>query len=177
MVNERPTDQTGVIIEHIVKVHPNLQVVHIDELPSGWLGKLNALHGGTELADGEYLIYAAGDVHFHAQFFKNAVAYAEHHKLDYLSAIPCFHGESWSLRSLIFAFSLLYLHDTFRARESGFGVGVFQVIHASFLDQTPGWMWLKLEIGDDMATAQMCHHWCSRSIPQSHGSALTHVVP
>ena len=169
VVNDRSTDQTGAIIERVARSYTELQVVHIDTLPPGWLGKLNALHVGTERADGDYLIYADADVHFHAQFFKSVVAYAKHHELDYLSAIPFFRGESWILRSMIFAFSLLFISTTrlgsVNREDKGAyaGVGVFQMIRTSFFDQTPGWTWLKLEIGDDMAMAQMCHQHGARA--------------
>ena len=163
-INDRSTDQTGVILDKIAASYPHLKVIHISTLPSGWLGKLHALHVGTQQATGEYLIYADADIHFHPQFFKETLAYVEQHQLDYLSATPFFKGQSWVLRSLIFAFTSLFLATTQvgnvnRDRKGAFaGIGVFQLIRRSFFEKTPGWPWLKLEIGDDMATALMCHH-------------------
>ena len=181
VVNDRSTDQTGEIINRIAQSYPQIQVIHISTLPQGWLGKINALHRGTQLAQGEYLIYADADIHFHPQCFKRAIAYADHYQLDYLSAIPCFHGKSWILRSLIFAFSGLFIATTRlgsvnRDRKGAYGgVGVFQMIRTRFFQETPGWAWLKLEIGDDMAMAMMCHvhHARARFVRASELISLT----
>ena len=181
VVNDRSTDQTKSILDKMTSFYPHLEVMHIETLPEGWLGKLHALHVGTQRADGQYLIYADADVHFHPTFFTKIVAYAEQQQLDYLSAIPLFHGQSWILRSLIFAFSCFFMAMTRLGsvnldRPGAFGgVGVFQMIRASFFEKTPGWSWLKLEIGDDMAMAYMCHQYGSRArfIKASRLLALT----
>ena len=168
-INDRSTDRTGLILDQLAASYPHLDVVHISTLPKGWLGKLHALHVGTQNADGDYLIYADADVHFHPQFFKKALAYAHHNQLDYLSAIPLFKGKSWLLQALVFAFTSLFLATTRvgsvnQDRKGAFaGVGVFQLIRRSFFEKTPGWTWLKLEIGDDMANALMCHNHGARA--------------
>lgn len=169
VVNDRSTDRTGQILDELQRDYPILEVIHISELPAGWLGKLHALQVGTESASGEYLVYADADVHFHPQFFKNTISYAQQLRLDYLSAIPHFEARSWVLRALIFAFTSLFLATTRvgsvnREREGAFaGIGVFQLIRRSFFEKTLGWRWLKLEIGDDMATALMCHQHGARA--------------
>ncbi|HWW98842.1 MAG TPA: glycosyltransferase, partial [Edaphobacter sp.] len=39
-IDDRSTDQTGIIIDTIAVQHPDrLRALHITELPSGWLGK------------------------------------------------------------------------------------------------------------------------------------------
>ena len=48
-------------------------------------------------------------------------------------------------------------------KDSYIGVGVFQLIRRDFLEQTLGWPWLKLEIGDDMGMALLCHQQGAKS--------------
>ena len=69
-VNDRSTDQTGAILDELADSYSQLEVIHISTLPEGWLGKVHALHVGTQQARGEYLIYADADIHFHPHFFK-----------------------------------------------------------------------------------------------------------
>lgn len=39
LVNDRSADSTGSIMGHIQKKDPRVKCIHIDSLPSGWLGK------------------------------------------------------------------------------------------------------------------------------------------
>src|SRR3954462_5486076 len=50
-VNDRSTDQTGTIMERLASEPPSagkLHVLHVRELPSGWLGKVHAMGVGCD---------------------------------------------------------------------------------------------------------------------------------
>ena len=50
-VNDRSTDQTGRIMERLASdpaANARLRVLHVRELPSGWLGKLHAMWRGAQ---------------------------------------------------------------------------------------------------------------------------------
>ena len=94
-VNDRSRDHTGTILDDLAEEFSQLQVIHIETLPSGWLGKLNALNIGTQCANGELLLYADADVHFEPDFMKRVVAHFENDQLDYLTLFPEITAQSW----------------------------------------------------------------------------------
>src|SRR5512133_478831 len=70
VINDRSTDATPAIIERVAADAPRMRVVHLRELPSGWLGKNHALHQGAAIATGDYLLFTDAD----AVFAPSAVA-------------------------------------------------------------------------------------------------------
>lgn len=168
-VNDRSRDHTGTILDQLAKEFSQLQVIHIETLPSGWLGKLNALEKGTQCANGELLLYADADVHFESDFMERVVAQFENDQLDYLTLFPKITAHSPMLRGLIFLFASFFCarlqpKAINQGRQGMYaGVGVFQLLRRSFFDKTEGWTWLRLEIADDTGLAYLCHRHGARA--------------
>ncbi|WP_343206507.1 glycosyltransferase [Bacillus sp. B15-48] len=101
VVNDRSTDQTGEIITELLLVEPRLQVIHIDELPSGWLGKNHALYKGFQEAKGEWLLFTDGDILYDKHAFKKAISYANQNEVDHLSVMPNITGNGFWLQAFI----------------------------------------------------------------------------
>jgi cellulose synthase/poly-beta-1,6-N-acetylglucosamine synthase-like glycosyltransferase len=56
-VDDRSTDATGTIMEAYALEYGNrLRVLHIEDLPDGWLGKVFALSVATDQSEGEYVL-------------------------------------------------------------------------------------------------------------------------
>jgi cellulose synthase/poly-beta-1,6-N-acetylglucosamine synthase-like glycosyltransferase len=66
-VDDRSTDATARILDDFAARHPRLRVVHVAELPAGWLGKTHALQRGYELSTGEWLVFTDADVRFNPE--------------------------------------------------------------------------------------------------------------
>ena len=96
-VNDRSTDATGEIMEKLraafVARSPSsgqrtLQVIHIADLPAGWLGKPHAMGKAAAIATGEWLLFTDADVMFRSDSLRRAVAYAESERADHLVLAP-----------------------------------------------------------------------------------------
>ena len=84
VLNDRSTDSTPEILDRLAREYPRLRVIHIRELPAGWLGKNHALHLGAAEAEGEYLLFTDADVHLASDTLRRAVARMETRNLDFL---------------------------------------------------------------------------------------------
>lgn len=88
VLNDRSTDGTPAILDRIAAQHsPRLRVIHIRELPLGWLGKNHALHLGAEQARGEFLLFTDADVQMAPDTVRRAIARMQERQLDHLCLI------------------------------------------------------------------------------------------
>src|SRR5438105_7924418 len=80
-VNDRSTEGTGGIMESLTKeVTERLEVIHIHELPEGWLGKPHAMAMAARKAISnfrpDYLLFTDADVIFARGVVLGSLAYA-----------------------------------------------------------------------------------------------------
>ncbi len=87
IVNDRSTDATGTLLKKLSLQNPQLQIVHIESLPEGWLGKNNALQHGADIASGDVLLFTDGDIMQEETTLARAVAVIERRQLDHLCLI------------------------------------------------------------------------------------------
>jgi cellulose synthase/poly-beta-1,6-N-acetylglucosamine synthase-like glycosyltransferase len=83
VVDDNSTDHTAVVAHY-----HGAQVINLTELPSGWLGKPNAVHQGVQHSSGEWLLFTDADMAFEPTAVASAVQYALDHNLDGLSLFP-----------------------------------------------------------------------------------------
>lgn len=160
VVNDRSDDRTGTIIDEMAKKQNNLQAVHIDHLPEGWLGKNHALKQGAERASGAYLLFTDADIHFQPTVLSRALSYMKKNDLDHLTAAPDLQADSLPLRGLIsyFLFGFGYLKRPWTANQlkpkGGMGVGAFQLLKKSSYEKVGGHDALRFRPDDDLALGQ-----------------------
>ena len=81
-VDDRSTDGTGSVLDEIAKNNPDkLKVVHVTELPQGWLGKTHAMYSAVQRAQGEWILFTDADVSMTPDILRRAIAYAESTKV------------------------------------------------------------------------------------------------
>ena len=65
-----------------------LKVIHVTELPPGWLGKVHAMWSAANQANGDWLLFTDADVLFRPDVLSRALAYAEAEGADHLVLFP-----------------------------------------------------------------------------------------
>ena len=158
-LNDRSSDPTGAVLERMKTQYPNLQVVHITELPTGWLGKNHALHVGADRATGDYLLFTDADVRFTPDALRSAMLYALQHDLEHLTAIPHLYGKTPLLRSFIASFTLLFSYSVLRASgrltNNHVGLGAFNLLRRSVYRELGGHEAIALRPDDDMRLGRL----------------------
>src|SRR3954447_4824766 len=134
LVNDRSTDATGLIMEELKKEDLRVSVIHIEELPEGWLGKNNALYRGFLQASGKWILFTDADVKFEKEAFAKALHYFERHKLDHLTAAPNLSAKKFWLKTFVafFLFGFSYFKRPWAANNQkskvGTGIGAFNLV-------------------------------------------------
>ncbi|MBL8922924.1 MAG: glycosyltransferase [Myxococcaceae bacterium] len=161
LVNDRSTDDTGSIAERIAAKDARLKVVHLAELPEGWLGKLHAMAKGLEACTGEFVLFSDADVFIAPGVFEKVISTAQREALGFLCVFPRITPGGAVLRLAITTmFRVLTLFTRPWAvsdprSSASIGVGAFNLVRRSALAKTKGLEWLKLETGDDVALGWM----------------------
>jgi glycosyltransferase involved in cell wall biosynthesis len=88
VIDDRSTDGTGAILDSMARANPRLRVVHVTDLPPGWLGKNHALYSGAQQATGEFLLFTDADIVMHPSTVRKAVGHLVANQLDHLTITP-----------------------------------------------------------------------------------------
>ena len=86
-VDDRSTDATGAILDAIAAKEDRLRVVHVRELPGGWLGKTHALQSASEATSATWLLFSDADVILAPDALRRAVAWAEREGIDHVAVM------------------------------------------------------------------------------------------
>src|SRR6185312_8679857 len=159
VVDDRSTDDTGAIMDRVA-VSPNaqgrLKVVHVKELPVGWLGKTHAMWSAAREAKGEWLLFTDADVMFKPDALRRAVAYAEAEPADHVVLFPTMIMKQAGEKMMIAFFQTLFMfgHRPWKVAEPDtedhMGVGAFNLIRRRVYDAVGTYKALRMEVLDDM---------------------------
>lgn len=161
LVDDRSSDGTGELMDAIAAADARVRVVHVPELPEGWLGKVHALEQGRAVASGEWLLLTDADVELAADAPRRAVALAEARELDALALLPQVRADSALVAGVVATFSRWLVlgtrlwHAADAQRPEAFGVGAFNLVRARALQDVGGLEWLRMDVADDAALAQL----------------------
>lgn len=155
-VDDRSTDRTGAILDGLAAGEPRLRVVHIRELPAGWLGKNHALSVGAAAAGGEWLLFADADVVMAPESISRAIAYAERRGVDHLTILPDTHMPGLVLKAFVIVGIIIFglALRPWKARDPRsrhfVGVGAFNLVRASAYARAGGHEPIRLRPDDDI---------------------------
>jgi glycosyltransferase involved in cell wall biosynthesis len=160
-VDDRSTDATPQILEECARTHGFLRIVHIRELPPGWLGKPHALEAAYPHATGDWLVFTDADVRFAPDVLRRALALAEQKRWDHLTLLARIEMRGFweTIAVTYFTFSFILGFQPWRVSDprsgSYIGVGAFQLLRRSVYDAIGTHRRLAMEVVDDMKLGKL----------------------
>jgi len=159
-VDDRSTDGTGRIMDQIAESpesHGRLRVLHVTELPDGWLGKPHAMALAADGVTSDWLLFTDGDVIFHPRAIRLAIQYAEQSHGDHMVLYPTLILRGVAEKMLIGFFQSVSalagrpwkIADP-NATKDYIGVGAFNLIRRPVYEALGGYAQLRMEVLEDM---------------------------
>jgi glycosyltransferase involved in cell wall biosynthesis len=156
-VDDRSTDRTGEIMDTVAGTSEGkVDVVHIRDLPPGWLGKTHAMWTAARQTNPDWLLFTDADVMFRKDALRRAIAYAEAERADHVVLFPRIIMKRASERMMIAFFQLLFVfgHRPWKVADpkakDHMGVGAFNLVRRSAYEAVGTYERLRMEVVDDM---------------------------
>jgi glycosyltransferase involved in cell wall biosynthesis len=170
-INDRSTDRTGGIMDDQAassekmtwsdgRPRPScrqLKIVHIRELPAGWMGKAHAMWTAARNApDCEWLLFTDADVMFRPDCLRRAIAYAEAERADHVVLFPRTVMKRPGEKMMLAFFQLMFVfgHRPWKVADpkakDHIGVGAFNLVRRSVYEAVGTYEALRFEVVDDM---------------------------
>jgi glycosyltransferase involved in cell wall biosynthesis len=168
-IDDRSDDPTGEILDRLwsewrdrgEELHHRLKVLHLQELPKGWLGKPHAMWRGAKLATGEWVLFTDADVVFRHDALRRALVYAERECADHVVLFPTMVMKSVGERMMIafFQSQFVFAHMPWKVSDPGsrhaVGVGAFNLVRREVYERLGTYQRLRLEVLDDMRLGEV----------------------
>jgi len=161
VVDDRSTDRTGEILDRLTATYPRLRVVHLTELPAGWLGKNHALQYGADRATGEWLLFTDADIVFEPTSLRRAIGYSQQRQLDHLAVGPMTHMPGWLLQAMVATFCYLFSlfarpWDASDAQSKAhIGIGAFNLVRTEVFRKVGGMQPVAMRPDDDLKLGKL----------------------
>ncbi len=169
-VNDRSTDQTGAIMDTVAassdptiwsdsspRQSHHLDVIHIHELPAGWMGKTHAMWtAATAATDADWLLFTDADVMFRTDCIRRAITYAEQERADHVVLFPHLLMEHVGEKMMLSFFQLMFVfgHRAWKVADpkskDHMGIGAFNLVRRSTYEAVGTYQALRFEVVDDM---------------------------
>ncbi|NTS43493.1 glycosyltransferase [Flavisolibacter sp. BT320] len=156
VINDRSTDNTPVILQRMAQQNRSIQVITVESLPEGWLGKNHALYQGYLATSSEWLLFADADVLFAPNALRKAMHYVQQQSLDHLTALPEVTSKSELFKSVMNTFALM-LNVKLRpwdiskpSSKASMGVGAFNLVRRTAYEAAGTHKVISLRPDDDL---------------------------
>ena len=160
-VNDRSSDATPQILDEFAGKYINLKVIHLSQLPAGWLGKAHALVQAYKHSAGEWLVFTDADVRVAPDFLRRAISLVEANGWEHLSCMWRSELEGFWEKTLFtfwFFSTLLWLQpwavSNPRSRHY-YGSGVFQLMRRTTYESIGTHERLAMEVFDDVKLGKL----------------------
>ena len=156
-VDDRSSDCTGAIMDRVAtSSNGGLKVVHVADLPAGWLGKTHAMWSAAKQSDSDWILFTDADVMFRPDCLRRTIAYAEAENVDHVVLLPKIIMKSAGEKMMVGFFQLLFVfgHRPWKVADpkakDHIGVGAFNLVRRSTYEAIGTYEALKFEVVDDM---------------------------
>lgn len=171
-VNDRSDDATGAIIDRIDsqwrkhggESHHPLRVLHVSELPQGWLGKVHAMWKAAQQATGEWLLFTDADVVFRTDALRRSLIYAGRERADHVVLFPtmAMHTIGERMMMAFFQSQFVFAHRPWKVADpksrDAMGVGAFNLVRRSVYEKIGTYAALRMAVLDDMMLGELVKH-------------------
>jgi glycosyltransferase involved in cell wall biosynthesis len=161
VVDDRSTDETGTILDRLANRDGRIHVVHIMELPRGWLGKNHAQHFGAQRSMGELILFTDADVMMERSVVSRAVAWLHGKQIDHLAITPQLQMPGLLLAMFGGAFGLFFglYAKPWKARDPKssrhIGIGAFNLVRTEAYRAIGGHQAIAMRPDDDMKLGKL----------------------
>lgn len=175
-VNDRSTDRTSQLMDAAAANTPPgtapLRVLHVHELPTGWMGKQHALWKGAQLATGDWLLFTDADIRFRRDVLRRVLAYAGQSRADHVVLFPTVRMHTVGERMMIAYFQLLFAfgHRPWKVADPRaadyIGIGAFNLVRRRVYQEIGTYEALRMEVIDDMKLGKLVkdHGFAQRNL-------------
>ena len=160
-VDDRSEDATLEILNNFAQRDARLKVVHISELPQGWLGKPHALEMAYRESSGEWLVFTDADVQFAPDLLRRSLALIKQERSDHLTLLAgldlrgFWEPTAVGYLGVCFALGVRPWRVSNPKSKVYMGVGAFQMIRRSTYEATGTHRRLAMEVLDDMKLGKL----------------------
>ncbi len=161
LVDDASTDGTGALADDWAARDSRLRVIHNSALPTGWTGKVHALHLGAAAASGEWILATDADMVFHPAILRLAISTAQRQNVHMLSILPQVDAATFWDKTVLPAFAMI-LGTAFPLRlvnnprsKRAFAAGGFILMVRRELEELGGYERLRGTVVEDLRTAEM----------------------
>ena len=163
-VDDRSTDRTGEIMDELAmgrdgRPRPSnakLRILHIKELPAGWMGKAHAMWSAAKESTADWVLFTDADVMFRPDCLRRATAYAEAEGADHLVLFPRTIMKRPGEKMMLAFFQLMFVfgHRPWKVADpkakDHIGVGAFNFVRRRVYEAVGTYQALRFEVVDDM---------------------------
>ena len=163
-VDDRSTDRTGEIMDSLAawgdgRPRPSnvvLRVIHIKDLPPGWMGKAHAMWSAAKESTADWVLFTDADVMFRPDCLRRAISYAEAERADHLVLFPRTIMKHPGEKMMLAFFQLMFVfgHRPWKVADpkakDHIGVGAFNLVRRSVYEAIGTYQALRFEVVDDM---------------------------
>ncbi|HVI05733.1 MAG TPA: glycosyltransferase family 2 protein [Sphingomicrobium sp.] len=156
-VDDRSRDRTGEVLDAAEPTsRGRLKVIHIAELPAGWMGKTHAMWRAAREASGHWLLFTDADVMFRPDSLRRSIAYAEAEGADHLVVFPRVVMKRPGEKMMLALFQLMFVfgHRPWKVADpkakDHIGVGAFNLVRRPVYEAVGTYAALRFEVLDDM---------------------------